>query len=257
MSERIDLETQYLHAHLDRGVLHVRIDRSAKRNSMTQDMYRGLKKALVMTDETPEIDAMCIKGTKDWFCVGGDMSGEMENREALMAESDPTDHHPFRHLERCRKIVVCSVSGKCHAGGLNLVLFSDITIAGKSATFRVPELLRGIPDPHMSARLPYFVGLAKAKFMMLTAAEITAEEADAWGIVAKTVADDDLEAETERVLEVVRQTGPRARMLAKDDINRRLPAYDVRLLQREIMSPEMTEGMMAFLEKRPPKWPRV
>ena len=210
-----------------------------------------------MTDETPEIDAMCIKGTKDWFCVGGDMSGEMENREALMAEPDATDHHPFRHLERCRKIVVCSVSGKCHAGGLNLVLFSDITIAGKSATFRVPELLRGIPDPHMSARLPYFVGLAKAKFMMLTAAEITAEEADAWGIVAKTVADDDLEAETERVLDVVRQTGPRARMLAKDDINRRLPAYDVRLLQREIMSPEMAEGMMAFLEKRPPKWPRV
>ena len=257
MSERIDLETQYLHAHMDRGVLHVRIDRSAKRNSMTQDMYRGLKKALVMTDETPEIDAMCIKGTKDWFCVGGDMSGEMENREALMAEPDATDHRPFRHLERCRKIVVCSVSGKCHAGGLNLVLFSDITIAGKSATFRVPELLRGIPDPHMSARLPYFVGLAKAKFMMLTAAEITAEEADAWGIVAKTVADDDLEAETERVLDVVRQTGPRARMLAKDDINRRLPAYDVRLLQREIMSPEMAEGMMAFLEKRPPKWPRV
>lgn len=256
MADVIDLETKYLHAHREGRVLHVRIDRLEKRNSMTQDMYRGLKKALMMADEDAEIDALCIKGTDDWFCVGGDMSGEMENRDALMAEPDPTDHHPFRHLERCRKIVVCVVNGKCHAGGLNLVLFSDITIAGRKASFRVPELLRGIPDPHMSARLPHFVGLAKAKYMMLTAAEIDADEAERIGLVAKTVDDDQLEDEAARILDVVCQTGPRARMLAKDDINHRLPPYDVRLLQREIMSPEMTEGMMAFLEKRKPEWPR-
>ncbi|MEO2168709.1 MAG: enoyl-CoA hydratase/isomerase family protein [bacterium] len=257
MRETVGLNTRYLDAHIEEGVLHVRINRAQKRNSMTQDMYRGLKKALVLADETPEIDVVCITGTDDVFCVGGDMSGEMEHREEILAEPDQTDHHPFRHLERCRKLVVCSVNGKCHAGGLNLVLFSDITIAATSATFRVPEILRGIPDPHMSGRLPYFVGVAKAKYMIFTAAEFGAEEACEMGILAKTVEDDQLETATAELLVTLRRTGPRARMLAKDDINGRLPMYEIRTFTREMMSPEMSEGMMAFLEKREPKWPKI
>ena len=257
MSEKIDLNTQYLEARVEDRVLHVRIDRAAKRNSMTQDMYRGLKKALVLADETPEIDVVCLTGTADVFCVGGDMSGEMEHREEILAEPDQTDHHPFRHLERCRKLVVCSVNGKCHAGGLNLVLFSDITIAAESASFRVPEILRGIPDPHMSGRLPYFVGVAKAKYMILTAHEFSAAEAEQMGIIARVVPDDQLADATRELLETLRKTGPRARMLAKDDINGRLPMYDIRSFTREMMNEEMTEGMMAFLEKREPKWPKI
>lgn len=257
MSEKIDLNTQYLEARVEDRVLHVRIDRAAKRNSMTQDMYRGLKKALVLADETPEIDVVCLTGTADVFCVGGDMSGEMEHREEILAEPDQTDHHPFRHLERCRKLVVCSVNGKCHAGGLNLVLFSDITIAAESASFRVPEILRGIPDPHMSGRLPYFVGVAKAKYMILTAHEFSAAEAEQMGIIARVVPDDQLAGATRELLETLRKTGPRARMLAKDDINGRLPMYDIRSFTREMMNEEMTEGMMAFLEKREPKWPKI
>lgn len=257
MSEKVDLETRYLDARIEDGVLHVRIDRAAKRNSMTQDMYRGLKKALVLADETPEIDVLCLTGSGDVFCVGGDMSGEMENREAIMSEPDQTDHHPFRHLERCRKLVVCSVNGKCHAGGLNIVLYSDITIAAEGATFRVPEILRGIPDPHMSGRLPYFVGVAKAKYMILTAHEFSAAEAEAMGIVARVVPDDQLADETARLLATLRKTGPRARMMAKDDINGRLPMYDIRSFTREMMNEEMTEGMTAFLEKRDPVWPKI
>jgi enoyl-CoA hydratase/carnithine racemase len=256
VGEPVDLETRYLRAHVEDRILHVRIDRVDRRNSMTQAMYRGLKKAVLLADGDAEIDALCLRGTDGWFCVGGDMSGATENQEALAWEPDPTDHHPFRHMERCRKIIVCVVDGACHAGGMNLLLFSDIAIASDRARFRAPELLRGIADPHMSARLPLVVGLQRAKYLMFTAAEFSAAEAEELGLVAKVVAHDDLDGHVDWVLEQIRLTGPRARTLVKDDINRRLPPYDHNIFQREILNPEMMEGFQAFLEKRRPRWPR-
>ena len=256
MTQPIDLDTKHLVATLEDRILRVRIDRSERRNAMTQSMYRGLKKAAIVADGDPEIDALLITGTGDWFCAGGDMSGAAENAEVLAFEPDPTDHHPFRHLERCRKIVVCAVNGACHAGGLNLVLYSDVIVASDRARFRAPELLRGIADPNMTARLPAVVGLNAARYLMFTAAEIDALEAATLGLVAKVVAHDELDRHVEWVLEQIRLTGPRARMLVKDDVNRALPIADARIFQREIMNPEMVEGFKAFLGKRRPEWPR-
>lgn len=256
MASAYDLDSKYLDAQVVDRVLRVRIDRPDRRNAMTQDMYRGLKKAAVLADADDEIDAIYIRGSDEWFCVGGDMSGEAENPEGLALEPDPTDHHPFRHIERCRKIVVMAVHGGCHAGGMDLLLFSDIAIASDRATFRAPELLRGIADPHMSGRLPQVVGLQNAKYLMFTAATLDAQEAKEIGLVAKVCAFDEIDAHVEWVLEQIRLTGPRARTLVKDDINGRLPPYNVNLFKREILNPEMLEGFRAFLEKRKPDWPR-
>jgi enoyl-CoA hydratase/carnithine racemase len=256
MAEKLELDSKYLDAVIDARVMRIRIDRPAKRNSMTQDMYRGIKKAAALADADPEIDAIYIRGSDEWFCVGGDMSGEAENPKMLAFEPDPTDHHPFRHLERCSKIVVMAVHGGCHAGGMDLLLFSDIAVASDRATFRAPELLRGIADAQMSARLPQVVGLQNAKYLMFTAAQLSAAEAKEIGLVAKVVPFDELDAHVEWVLEQIRLTGPKARTQIKDDINRRLPPHDINIFKREILNPEMLEGFRAFLEKRKPDWPR-
>lgn len=252
----VDLGTRHLEARAERRVLHVRIARPEKRNAITQDMYRGLKRAAILADGDPELDALCLTGTGDVFAVGGDMSGQAEDPAGLAQELDPTDHFPFRHLERCRKIVVAAVNGLCHAGGLNLVLFSDVALASERARFRVPELLRGAPDPWMAARLPAFVGLGRAKHLLFTAAELDARRAAEIGLVAECVPHDELAARVEAVLDQVRRTGPTSRAAVKDEMNRALPAPDVNLFRRSILSPEMVEGMKAFLEKRDPRWPR-
>lgn len=252
----VDLETKHLHAEIRDRVLRVRIDHPERRNAMTQDMYRGLKRAAILAGGDKELDALLLTGTGGFFCVGGDMSGGAENPEALAAELDPTDHFPFRHLERCNKVVVAAVNGQCHAGGLNLVLHSDVAVAKESAIFRAPELLRGIPDPFMVARLSEFVGYGRAKYLLFTAAPVTAREALEMGLVGKVVPDDDFDAALEETLEQIRQTGPKARAAVKQDLNRRLPWTDVELFHRSIMTPEMMEGMRAFLEKRKPDWPR-
>ena len=115
-------------------------------------MYRGIKRAAIWADRQPELDAVCLTGTGEWFGVGGDLAGRAEDPEGLAAEWDGTDHFPFRHIERCRKLWVAKINGACIAGGLDLALHCDVTLASDRARFRVPELLRGLPDPHMSAR---------------------------------------------------------------------------------------------------------
>jgi enoyl-CoA hydratase/carnithine racemase len=252
----IDLGTLHLRAHVEDRVMHVRIDRPERRNACTQDMYRGLKRAAILADGDPELDALCLTGTDDVFAVGGDMSGEASDPLGLAQELDPTDHFPFRHMERCRKLVVAAVNGLCYAGGLNLLLYSDLSIASDRAKFRAPELLRGAPDPWIAARLPAYVGLGAAKYLLYTAAVIDAPEAAALGLVGRVVPHASFDDALGETLERIRQTGPSARATIKAEMNRALPAADPDLFKRAILSPEMVEGMKAFLEKRRPDWPR-
>ncbi len=252
----VNLETKYLDAAVVDRVLRVRINRPERRNAMTQDMYRGLKRAAIIADGDPELDAMLLTGTDDWFCAGGDMSGHAENPEALASELDPTDHFPFRHFERCSKVILAAVNGACHAGGLNLVMHSDLSVASDNAVFRAPELLRGIPDPFMSARLADFVGLGAAKYLLFTGVRIDAKEAASLGLIGKVVPRAEFEEHVEWVLEQIRLTGPKSRTMVKEDFNHRLGMHDTNIFKRSIMTPEMMEGMKAFLEKRKPEWPR-
>jgi enoyl-CoA hydratase/carnithine racemase len=244
-------------ASVDGRVLHLRIARPERRNAFSLGMYRALKRAAVWADREAELDAVCITGTGEWFGAGGDMGGRSEDAVDLGVEWDAVDQFPFRHVERCSKPWVAKINGLCHAGGIDLVLHCDVTVASDRARFRVPELLRGIPDPFMASRLAAAVGIARARYLFFTAAELTGAEAEAMGLVGKVVPHDQLDAHVEWVLTQIARTGPAARASIKRDMNRRLPAADTALFHDSIQSAEMREGMAAFLEKREPKWPRA
>ena len=76
------------------------------------------------------------------------------------------------------------------------------------------------------------------------------------GLVGKVVPHEQLDSHVEWVLEQIAATGPEARAAVKKDLNSRLPGADVALFHRAMTSPEMVEGMRAFIEKRPVDWPR-
>jgi enoyl-CoA hydratase/carnithine racemase len=251
-----DLGTRFLVPEVRGRVLHLRIDRTERRNAFTQDMYRGIKRAAIWADAEAELDAVCLTGTDRWFGAGGDMAGRAEDTEGLALEWDPTDHFPFRHIERCSKPWVAKVNGLCIAGGMALIVHCDVVVASDQARFRVPELLRGIPDVFMAARLPHVVGFARARYLFFTAEEIDAQQAEAMGLVGKVVAHETLDEEVERVLAAIGRTGPSARAAIKRDLNRQLPNHDTAAFLRSIGAPEMVEGMRAFIDKREPEWPR-
>jgi enoyl-CoA hydratase/carnithine racemase len=197
-----------------------------------------------------------VTGTDRWFGSGGDMSGEAEDPAGLASELDPTEHFPFRHLERCRKAVVAAVNGVCHAGGLNLVLFSDTAIASEDARFRAPELLRGAPDPWIASRLAQYVGIGVAKYLLYTGAEINAREAMAMGLIGRVFPAEGFAEAARDVCQQIRRTAPGARAMVKEAMNRNLPEPEAQMFHRAINSPELAEGLSAFLEKRTPRWPQ-
>ncbi|GJM38216.1 MAG: enoyl-CoA hydratase [Acidimicrobiales bacterium] len=252
----IDLGSPCVHAHFDAHALRVRIDRVEKRNAMTQDMYRAVKRAAILADTEPDIDVLVLTGTDDVFCVGGDMGGNAIDDPTLSAEWDPTDHFPFRHLERCGAAVIAAINGLCYAGGLDIALHCDFVIAAESARFRAPEIMRGAPDVFMATRLADWVGVGNAKWIMFAMEPFDAARAQEMGLVQQVVPDDDFGDAVDAAVAAVARGGPGSRRAIKDDINRQLRPHDFRVFQRSIMNPEMREGMTAFLEKRDPVWPR-
>ncbi len=254
--EAPDLGSPSMRAHVDGRVLHLRIDRVERRNAFTQDMYRAIKRAAVWADQERELDAVCLTGTDEWFGADGDMAGRAADPEGLAVEWDPTDNFPFRHIERCSKVWVARINGLCHAGGLVLALHCDVSVASDRARFRAPELLRGIPDPFLVSRLTETAGLARARYLLFTAIEISADEALRTGLVGTVVPHEELDAATADVLAAIGRTGPAARAAVKREINQRLPRPDVQMFFDAIRSPEMVEGMGAFVQKRDPEWPR-
>src|SRR2546428_107698 len=190
---RVDLDSRYLVAEKEDGVLTVTIDRPERRNALTIEMYHGLKKAAVLAERDPVVDVLLITAAGDTFCVGGEMGGQHEGGQPLDRETGGFDLLPFVQFERCPKIVLLAVNGMCQGGGLNMVLTSDLALAAARATFRAPELLRGVADCFLGARLASRVGIARAKYLLFTAQPLTAVEALAMGLVARGVPHDDPE----------------------------------------------------------------
>ena len=81
--------------------------------------------------------------------------------------------------------MVAAVNGICQAGGLLIAMLSDIAVASDRATFRVPELLRGIPDATYAAVLPAHVGMAVARDLLLTGRRFDAAEAQRLGVISR------------------------------------------------------------------------
>jgi len=257
MADTVDLDSRYLIADKADGVLTVRIDRPDRRNALTIEMYHGIKKACVVAERDPEIDLVVVTGTGDSFCVGGEMGDQHEGGAPIDRFTDSIDLTPFVQLERCPKLVLMRINGMCQGGGLVMTIMSDLSIASDRARFRVPELLRGVADCYLGARLAPRIGVARAKHLLYTAQYFSAQEALEMGLVGRVVPHDELDAAVAETIAQVRLTGPSARRALKRDINRNLPPIDLGMFQDSLASDECKEGFAAFVGKRPPRWPRI
>jgi enoyl-CoA hydratase/carnithine racemase len=254
--QSVDLGSHHLRAAKAAGVLRVVLDRPERRNACTVEMYHGIKKAAVLAERDPDVDVLVLTGAGDHFCVGGEMGGKHEGGQAIDRETDGIDLMPFVQLERCPKLVLVAINGMCQGGGLVMTLMSDLAVVSDRATFRVPELLRGVADCYLGARLASRVGVARAKWLLFTAQPFSAAEALAMGLVSRVVPHDSLDDAVAETIGWLRQTGPRARTALKRDLNRQLPALDLPMFVDSLASDEVREGFQAFVEKRPPRWVR-
>src|SRR5215467_11679449 len=170
-----ELGTTNLHFEREGSIAWCRIDRPAARNALTPGMYYGVKRAVSLVNGDPDLAALIITGTGDVFAPGGDLGGRSEVGETW-PDAVGSDILPFLAVRDSRAPVVAAVNGLCQGGGLLIAMMADIAVASDRATFRVPELLRGIPDATYAAILPAHVGVAVARDLMLSARRIDAAE---------------------------------------------------------------------------------
>ena len=157
-----DLGTSALRFERDGSIAWCTIDRPSARNALTPAMYYGIKRAVHLVNTDPDLAALILTGTGDVFAPGGDLGGRSEPGET---QPDAIGHEvlPFLAIRDSAAPVIAAINGICQAGGLLIAMLADIAVASDRATFRVPELLRGIPDATYAAVLPAHVGIAVAR----------------------------------------------------------------------------------------------
>ncbi|RZK04052.1 MAG: enoyl-CoA hydratase/isomerase family protein [Novosphingobium sp.] len=251
-----DLGTNNLRVEREGPLVWLTIDRPQARNAFTPAMYFGIKKAVRRVNADKQVRALIITGSGDVFAPGGDLGGRSEMGDAPVPEGLAQETLPFVTIRESQAPVIAAVNGICQAGGLLIAMMADVAVVSARASFRVPELLRGIIDATYASVLPVHVGMAQARDLLLTARKIDAAEAYRIGLVSRICAHEELEAEARKAAIEVLQTAPEARAHVKRMLNQQYPPIDYETMFVSLMSEtsEAREGMRAFMEKRPPRW---
>lgn len=247
---------------LDRGhdgrVAYLTLDHG-KYNIITWETRQVMADRFAEIDADDEIKVVVIQGAGEHFSSGGDIAGFME--------VDPIDFTDLGQNvtapARSPKPVITAVDGYCFGVGLELALSTDIRVATSRAEFALPEMRLGmIPGSGGTQRLARLIGLSRAKYHVMTASRINAQQAGDWGLVANVVEDRGaLDAEVERIVGVLLGFSPLAARTAKEVLDKGVdaPLYSGIELERKAYSMlrssnDFAEGVAAFTEKRAPKF---
>jgi enoyl-CoA hydratase len=230
------------------------LDRPAARNAMTPAMYFGIRYAINRVNADRELAGLVITGTGDVFAPGGDLGQGGEDNWMDFASVMGMDVTPFDTLRQSAKPVVAAVNGLCQGGGLQIAMCSDLAVVSERATFRVPELFRGIADTYYSQMLARLIGPVRTRDLMFTGRTLSAAEALEWGMVARVVPHDELFDVSRELLAQCCRTAPAARGVIKASLDNYMGLYDRIGMQASLFGPETAEGFASFKEKRSPSW---
>jgi enoyl-CoA hydratase len=249
------LGTPYLRFDREGPFAVVTLDRPEARNAMTPAMYFGIRYAVSVVESDPSLAGLLITGTGDVFAPGGDLGGgDGSDNWLTYGNALSMDVTPFETLRQSTTPVVSAVNGLCQGGGLQIAMCSDMAVVSDRATFRVPELYRGIADTYYSQMLARMIGPVRTRDLMFTGRTLSAEEAVDWGMVARVVAHDDLAAASREVLAQVCRTAPKARSVVKSSLDNYMGLFDRIGMKASYSGEEAVEGFMAFKGRRSPEW---
>ena len=241
-----------------RHITVVTIDNPPKRNAMTRQMIADLADLWARLDGS---DCRCVVLTgagEQAFCSGADMAGDLNAEEALAQ----VINRGLLKTVVFSKPIVAAVNGDCVAGGLELLLSTDIRAAAPQARFGLPEVKWSIyPFGGATVKLSQQIGHVRAMDLLLTARLVDAAEAEAIGLINQVLPAADLMPWALERAERIAANSPSAVQAVKQQISATIAqhtqsreALDQELGDRVRASPDFTEGVAAFLEKRPPDY---
>ncbi|MGZ5272415.1 MAG: enoyl-CoA hydratase [Ramlibacter sp.] len=237
----------------------VTLHRPKQLNALNDQLMDELGAALRAFDADDAIGCIVVTGSEKAFAAGADISAMATYEFADVYKSDFISRN-WEAIRTIRKPVIAAVSGFALGGGCELAMMCDFIIAADNAKFGQPEIKIGIiPGAGGTQRLPRAVGKSKAMDMVLTARMVDAQEAERAGLVSRVVPLDKLMDEVLGAALAICQMPRLAAMAAKESVNRAFEGtlsdgvmFERRLFHAMFATADQTEGMDAFLSKRPP-----
>ncbi len=260
-------------------VATVTLNRPKRLNAWTDRMGIEFKHALARAETDPAVVAIVLTGAGRGFCAGADMQtlksisdGDAggEDLEELAADPGDPEMEGFRqtytYLMSVRKPVIAAINGPAAGMAIPIALACDVRFASDRAVFTTAFVKRGlIAEWGISWLLPRLVGTGHALDLLFTGRKFDAAEAERIGFVNRVVPHDELLGFAgEYVRDMAANCSPTSLQIMKRQVYQALeePLAEahtraVRLMIESFGRKDFAEGVDSYLEKRPPKFPRL
>lgn len=263
--EGLDRVADSILLDFDSGVATITLNRPESLNSFNEEMHGRLAEAMRRVKDS-DARALLLTGAGRGFCAGQDL-----NDRNVRPGDEPPDlgrslelfYNPLiRSLRALELPVVCAVNGVAAGAGANIALACDIVLAGRSASFIQAFCKIGLlPDSGGTFVLPRLVGAARTVGLSMLGTKLTAEQAEAWGLIWKCVDDDKLMAEARKLASNLATQPTKGLAFIKRALQASVNnTFDQQLdLERDLQrgagqSADYREGVTAFMERREPKF---
>ena len=257
---------EFVLTSMQNGVGRITLNRPDKRNALKRQFIEEIHNAVTHLKQDESLRVLVLQAEGKVFCAGMDL-GEMQER--AQSENGPQEWQRDSEVY-CDLLIelyslpvptVTVLQGPVLAGGVGMVLATDMIVASDEAFFMLPEPMRGIVASMVTPFLIHRVGAGTASYMLLSNERIATTDGLRLGLCHATVPSDELHKRADQLIENI-MTGSRSALaitkrhiadsLAYDVVEQVKNSVNVSAEARE--TDDAREGLAAFLEKRKPSW---
>jgi enoyl-CoA hydratase len=191
------------------GVAQLTISNAGKLNILGTPVIRDLTSAMTTLTQEPGLRALIITGSGEQSFIGGADISEMARLDQVSGETFIRGLRDLCEAVRRAPVpVVARIQGWCLGGGLEVAMACDLRVAAPTAHFAMPEVKLGIPSVIHAALMPRLIGMARARWLILTGATIDAATALQWGLIDVVAGTAGLDAAVADALAPILACGP-------------------------------------------------
>jgi len=241
-----------------RGVVRLTICNAGPLNIMGSAVIKAVREGVESLASDRQIRVLVLAGESQKSMIGGADIKEMAAFDQKSAERFISGFGDFIEAVRLFPApVIARMPGWCLGGGLEVAAACDFRVAANDAKFGMPEVLVGIPSVIHAALLPRLIGWARARWLVMTAENIDAPTALAWGLVDVVAAEGGLDAAVDKLIDTLLKCGPEALRAQKDLLRQwqELPLTEsvnvsIAAFGRTFLTDEPTRLMQAFVNRK-------
>lgn len=244
------------------GVVRLTLNRPERRNALSLELLNRLDAVIRAVADDPRARVVVIAGNGPVFSAGHDLTELVEGSAAEYARLFQLCNRVMLGLRRLKQPVIARVHGLATAAGCQLVAACDLAVAAEEARFATPGVMIGLFCTTPMVPLVRVIPPRAALEMLLTAAPISARRALELGLVNRVVPASELDAGVQSLIDPILSLSPHVLGIGKRAFYElqgldEAEAYGraAQIMVENTLCADAREGITAFLQKRPPRWP--